>query len=96
MTKKRQNPNDAKKSAIGALLVSRASFDIRHSSLPHPISARDRQLYCDFFENPVCFLQRLFASNIEPLALDLERFNGFARVEPLHKAARLIRVIAGS
>ena len=45
-------------------------------------------------ENFVCVLQRFFASDIKPLPLDLKRLYRFARVEPLHKTAWLVGIIA--
>src|SRR5438552_17153048 len=47
-------------------------------------------------ENLICALERFLAPDIEPFAFDLKRLYRFARVEPLHKTARLIRIIAGS
>ena len=46
-------------------------------------------------ENFVCVFERFFAPDIEPFAFDLKRFYRFARVEPLHKTARLVGIIAG-
>jgi len=48
------------------------------------------------FQNLVCFLQRLFASDIEPLPLDLERFQRVFACRAIDKAARLIWIVACS
>ncbi len=62
--------------------------DVRHSC--------DCCSHFDFCQNRVCVFQRFFASDIKPFSLDLKRVYRFARVEPLHKTAWLIRIIACS
>src|SRR6266436_413012 len=69
--------------------VIRSSFDIRHSA-----DARSRSSPLQFRKGLIRFFQRLFASDVEPFAFDLESFHGLARVKPLHKAAWLIGIIS--
>src|SRR5207249_11344261 len=47
-------------------------------------------------KNFVCILQSFFASDIKPFPRDLKRLYRFARVEPLHKMAWLVGIIACS
>ena len=65
---------------------------------PRSFGAAERitnsRLRFDPRENLICFLERFVAPDIEPLAVELERLHRFSRVEPLHKAARLIRIVA--
>ena len=65
---------------------------------PRSFGAAERitnsRLRFDPRENLICFLERFPAPDIEPLAVELERLHRFSRVEPLHKAARLIRIVA--
>jgi hypothetical protein len=62
----------------GMMKIRKPGAAIRLSFRPTFI--RHQESRFDPSENLVCFLQRLFASDIEPLALDLERFHGFSRV----------------
>ena len=47
----------------------------------------------DLRENFVCFFQSFLAADIKPLARDLEGVDRFARIKPLQKTARLVRII---
>ena len=48
----------------------------------------------EFRENLVRFLERLLAPDIKPGALDLMGLHRLARVEPLDKSPRLIRIVS--
>ena len=57
---------------------------------------QSKKLRLKISKNFVCILQSFFASDIKPFPFDLKRLYGFARVEPLHKTAWLVGIIACS
>src|ERR1043166_7465341 len=46
-------------------------------------------------KNFVCLRQCFFAADVEPAAFDLKRVDWLARIKPLQKPSRLVRIIAG-